>query len=190
MWNLKWWFINSIIVTTLIAYIVCRDLIECWVCFSGAIYDLAMWINRTFNVHNSLCQMTRWNHPPLTRQAAIKRRLTSRQYRTARVYIRATRQQRNQTRLLEKGQRPPISIILCCAASLQQVTHKEDLRFDTDSYKIGIDNCASCCVTDNKQDFVGLVTRSNTIVKGIRGNQNGNWIGTVKWPVTDERSPQ
>jgi hypothetical protein len=84
-----------------------------------------------------------------------------------------------------------ITIILYCATSLQQVTHnKEDLRFDTDSYKISINNCASFCLTDNKQDFVGLLTCSNTTIKGIRGNQNGTWIGTVKWPVTDDKGVQ
>jgi hypothetical protein len=71
----------------------------------------------------------------------------------------------------EGGQQSPSSY----TASLQQATYAKDkLRFDTDSYKIDIDNCTLQCRAGNKQDFVGLLTRSNIIVKDIGGNQNGN----------------
>jgi hypothetical protein len=60
------------------------------------------------------------------------------------------------------------------------------MRFDTDSFLIGIDNCASKCLNDDKRDFVGPLQRHTTKVKGIGGNQDSQWTGTVKWPVVDD----
>jgi hypothetical protein len=60
------------------------------------------------------------------------------------------------------------------------------LRFDTDSFVIGIDNCASKCLSDDKRDFVGPLKKQTTQVKGIGGNQQGHWVGTVQWTITDD----
>jgi hypothetical protein len=60
------------------------------------------------------------------------------------------------------------------------------MLFDTDSFVIGIDNCASKCLTDNRRDFVGPLQRQTTQVKGIGGNQKSQWVGTVKWPIIDD----
>jgi hypothetical protein len=59
------------------------------------------------------------------------------------------------------------------------------MRFDTDSFPIGVDNCATFCLTDQRSDFVGPVKRANTQVNGIGGHQKGKWIRTVQWPVVD-----
>jgi hypothetical protein len=60
------------------------------------------------------------------------------------------------------------------------------MRFDTDSFMIGINNCASKCLTDNRRNFVGPLQQQTTQVKGIGGNQKSQWVGTVQWPIVND----
>jgi hypothetical protein len=65
------------------------------------------------------------------------------------------------------------------------------MHFDTDSFPIGVDSCATCCITDNKDDFQpGTIRQANTRVEGIGGHQKGDWTGTAQWPVTDDSGRQ
>ena len=65
------------------------------------------------------------------------------------------------------------------------------MHFDTDSFPIGVDSCATCCITDNKGDFQpGTMRRANTRVEGIGGHQKGDWTGTAQWTVTDDSGRQ
>jgi hypothetical protein len=69
--------------------------------------------------------------------------------------------------------------------------NKDPMSFDTDSFLIGIDSCATCCITDNKDDFVpGTVRKAHTRVEGIGGHQKGEWTGTAQWAVTDDSGRQ
>ena len=60
------------------------------------------------------------------------------------------------------------------------------MQFDTDSFMIGIDNCASKCLSDDKRDFVGPMQRRTTQVKVIGGNKDSQWTGTVKRSIVDD----
>ena len=57
--------------------------------------------------------------------------------------------------------------------------------FDSDSFLIAIDNCASSCFTNNRNDYI-THRSTNTIVRGV-GNQKLTTIGTVKWQLQDDR---
>jgi hypothetical protein len=65
------------------------------------------------------------------------------------------------------------------------------MHFDTDSFPIGVDSCATCCLTDHEGDFKpGTMRQANTRVEGIGGHQQGDWIGTAQWSVTDNLGRQ
>jgi hypothetical protein len=75
-----------------------------------------------------------------------------------------------------------------CHTSLAQASHvKAFMSFDSNYFPIGVNNCATHWITDNRNDFMGPLKRSNTRVSGIGGYHKGQWIGTVKWPVIDDR---
>eukprot|EP00980_Cylindrotheca_fusiformis_P019194 scaffold6521_cov93-Cylindrotheca_fusiformis.AAC.2 len=66
-------------------------------------------------------------------------------------------------------------------------TPDSKLRFDTDSYLIAIDSCASYCMTSHESDFVpGSLTKVNVKVKGL-GNTVAKYKGTVRWKIQDDR---
>jgi hypothetical protein len=107
------------------------------------------------------------------------------------IYVRA--RNNNTTKVWRKGRRPHPIILAVCATALQTFASlpqgnriKSFMRFDTDSFPIGVDNCSTFCLTDNKNDFIGPLQRANTHVNGIGGHQKGKWIGTVQWPVVDD----
>ena len=58
-------------------------------------------------------------------------------------------------------------------------------RFDTDSFRIAIDNCASYCMTNNKQHFIGKPRRTLQMIDGL-GKQTAKLIGTVRWNIADD----
>jgi hypothetical protein len=182
MWcDLKCVLINNVITSIITLYLCLHKAINGWVWLALLFFDAGHQLNKLFKISTWLCRMTRWNRPPLTRQKAARSR--RRRYRSPRVYVRSTRRSKNATtaRLWFRGRRPAqVCLAVCatsiCAASLQQQYQGQDrMRFDTDSFMIGIDNCASKCLTDNKMDFVGPLQRQTTKVKGIGGNQDSQW---------------
>ena len=59
-------------------------------------------------------------------------------------------------------------------------------KFDTDSVRIAVDNCASRCITNCKEDFIpGTVENNTTNVQGI-GSQQSTCKGTVRWSIADD----
>lgn len=62
-------------------------------------------------------------------------------------------------------------------------TKSMDHSYDTDSFQIGIDNHASYCMTNNKEDFVGGMVKAKARVKGIGGNMHSVYKGTVQWAI-------
>ena len=61
-------------------------------------------------------------------------------------------------------------------------------RFDSDSYPIKIDNCASACMTPNLSEFAELPTSIRTPVKGIGGSTiDATHKGTLKWTWDDDQ---
>ena len=60
------------------------------------------------------------------------------------------------------------------------------LSFDTDSFRIGVDTCASVCFTNTRSDFVSPPTPCNTQIRGVGGDSQALEVGTVRWYVVDD----
>ena len=61
------------------------------------------------------------------------------------------------------------------------------MLFDTDSFKIGIDNRCSACMSHVRSDFVGELKLINRKVKGFGGSLISNVsVGTIQWRVEDD----
>jgi hypothetical protein len=63
------------------------------------------------------------------------------------------------------------------------------MRFDTDSYRINIDNCCTTSITPNIGDFVGPITKvTNRSVQGFNGEKlQVMHRGTVRWTINDKQ---
>jgi hypothetical protein len=59
------------------------------------------------------------------------------------------------------------------------------IRYDSDSFQIAIDNCATSCFTNDMNDFVGSPEQVATKVVGI-GQAVSTHIGTVRWLIVDD----
>ena len=59
------------------------------------------------------------------------------------------------------------------------------IYFDTDSFRMGVDNHSTACVGNNPDHFIGGITSLNLKLKGINGSLKiiGTW--TVRWRITD-----
>jgi hypothetical protein len=51
-------------------------------------------------------------------------------------------------------------------------------RYDSDSFQIAIDKCATSCFTNNMEDFVGTPTKVTTNITGI-GKAKATFVGTA-----------
>ena len=63
---------------------------------------------------------------------------------------------------------------------------RQKATFDTDSYTIAIDGCASACMTPTKSDFISPPQRCSTTVNGMGGDSQATFRGTVRWHVDDD----
>ena len=59
-------------------------------------------------------------------------------------------------------------------------------QFDSDSYKLMLDDGASACITNCKNDFVEPPKRVDRKVKGIKGHADATHRGTLKWYLEDD----
>ena len=137
-----------------------------------------------------------WNKP------FKKTRFKSRTKGCARFYIRkatqtkesriGTRRKRNivvcLVPLLASAQVFPTSSapsVDCCFTASSKAPNS--IRFDSDSFQIAIDNCATSCFTNEMQDFIkGTVKQTNTKIMGI-GNATSTCVGTVRWRIVDDQ---
>ncbi len=58
--------------------------------------------------------------------------------------------------------------------------------FDTDSFELYVDNCASQCITNDLRDFVDTPVPADVKIYGTNGTSSGTLMGTVEWPVEDD----
>ena len=64
--------------------------------------------------------------------------------------------------------------------------HENRARFDTDSGRVGVDNRASACISDDIGDFIGPLTKVNRAIKGFGGERVMNvYKGTICWKWND-----
>ena len=59
------------------------------------------------------------------------------------------------------------------------------VRYDSDSFQIAIDNCATSCFTNDLEDFIDTPRATYTKILGI-GQATSTFIGTVKWLIVDD----
>jgi hypothetical protein len=58
--------------------------------------------------------------------------------------------------------------------------------FDTNSVLLHINNCASCSMLMDQNNFVGTLTKSNLGIKGISGTMRNASVGTVRWVIHND----
>ena len=64
--------------------------------------------------------------------------------------------------------------------------YTNQVRFDTDSAPIGIDNRCSACISHVAQDFIGPLRDSGRTIKGFAGSRTkGVKVGTLVWKWED-----
>ena len=66
-------------------------------------------------------------------------------------------------------------------ASKSYVTHAKD-----DTYPIRIDNHSSYCVTNERKDFIKPLLPIKANIKGIGGDVQVRYKGTVRWTWQDD----
>jgi hypothetical protein len=59
-------------------------------------------------------------------------------------------------------------------------------HFDTDSYIIRVDNCATRSISSHIDDFIDAPIPLNKKVKGLNSTVDGAMIGTIKWRIEDD----
>ena len=59
--------------------------------------------------------------------------------------------------------------------------------FDSDLQALMLDDGASACITNDKEDFIELPKRVDRKVKGIKGHANATHRGTLKWHIEDDQ---
>ena len=68
------------------------------------------------------------------------------------------------------------------------MANTSNVNFDTDLYKIGIDNRVSACISHKVEDFDGPLHETNKVIKGIAGTRVTRVKkGTIKWRIEDDR---
>ena len=74
-----------------------------------------------------------------------------------------------------------MSVIAMRAEGPEACHGEHNIRFDTDSEAIGVDNRCSGCISYKIEDFVGVSKDSHRTIKGFGGTRTKNIkIGTIK----------
>ena len=189
---IKHWTIINAVTAGLVIQLLLHSLIQCWVSLAAFIFDLGTLAFHLTGASHGLNRMT------ICIQAYLKRlpaRTRKRQRpRSPRVYVHyKAKARRSRSHTWWKG-RPAMLLptLLFAKTTLYQFDRTSGpMSFDTDSFPIGVDSCATCCITDNKGDFQpGTIRQAHTRVEGIGGHQKGEWTGTAQWTVTDDSGRQ
>ena len=59
--------------------------------------------------------------------------------------------------------------------------------FDSDAQSLMLDDGASACITNDKEDFIEPPKRVDRKVKGIKGHANATHRGMIKWHIEDDQ---
>ena len=59
--------------------------------------------------------------------------------------------------------------------------------FDSDAQALMLDDGASACITNDKEDFMEPPKRVDMKVKGIKGHAEATHRGTIKWYIEDDQ---
>ena len=97
-------------------------------------------------------------------------------------YIYGTKKKQQQ--IANKHVQPPAHWLQQWTSTVKNKRKTTMPPFDSDSFEIAIDNCASANFTNNLSDYVSK-ERTTAIVRGV-GTQQISYIGTVKWNIQDD----
>ena len=59
--------------------------------------------------------------------------------------------------------------------------------FDSGSFPILVDNCASKSITNNLSDFLSPPKKTNKVIQGVNGELTALKVGTIAWRIQDDR---
>ena len=77
--------------------------------------------------------------------------------------------------------------VTACSSTVQANTSVSPTCFDTDSFLIRVDNCASRTISNNLTDFVNPPVEIKSLyVRGIGGHVSGIMRGTLRWNIEDD----
>ena len=65
-------------------------------------------------------------------------------------------------------------------------TPPQGKQFDSNSQALMLDDGASACITNDKDDFIEPPKRVNYKVRGIKGHSKATYCGTLKWHIEDD----
>jgi len=86
-------------------------------------------------------------------------------------------------RQVSLNSRRQVQKYLCLAANSQ---NDRQFIFDTDSFTLAINNCASYCMTNQIKDFIAPPIKSFKSVQGL-GKGKSELKGTVRWSIEDDQ---
>jgi hypothetical protein len=134
-------------------------------------------------------------------QQAIERIPTSRTHRVYKVRLSSNGKHLFSLRLRRKGLKPrrrgdheikpptqdqrANQLRYTALASFVSQDEHEEMVFDTDSFPVAIDNCASRCMTNDEADFIDTPVTVHRDVMGI-GKVSAAKVGTIKWTIQDD----
>lgn len=82
--------------------------------------------------------------------------------------------------------KPLIFIPLVCMTNVMKQETIKRSHFDTDSYIIRVDNCATRSISPSIDDFIDPPLPINKRIKGLNGTIGGLMVGTIKWNIEDD----
>jgi hypothetical protein len=80
-----------------------------------------------------------------------------------------------------------LAMSVVASQSADGVNAERQVRFDTDSHSIRIDNRCSKCISPDPLDFIGKVENTNRTITGFGGLKvTGIKRGTIRWHWEDD----
>ena len=179
-----WWLLPHEVGLTLTALSLVAQLLVCLINDALAPQDSITYVPKTKRrpqcYASSLIQRT-LARCATTIMARIDNIKVRRHYRTLGLPFNSYRHRRKKRKLLPQ-------------ASVTSMTTTWDSRrspsqgiFDSDAQTLMLDDGASACITNDKDDFIGPPKRVDKKVKGIKGHANATHRGTIKWHLEDDQ---
>jgi hypothetical protein len=84
-----------------------------------------------------------------------------------------------------RGPDPATRAQAYCANPGPSVAHRA--LFDSDSFDILVDGGATASISNCLDNFIQPPTTTNIRIKGFNGTYSAATIGTVRWPILDDR---
>jgi len=73
----------------------------------------------------------------------------------------------------------------CQNSNKEKSQSPRNVRFDTDSKKLRVNNCTSQCMSSYIEDFIDVPKPTNKALEGLTGMAKRNKEGTIEWKIED-----